>query len=131
MLGKTIQATLLGAVAAMALSAAANAQTIKIGVINSYSGFLAQQGDEMDKGIELYIKTHQADLPPGVKIELVRRDDGANPETGKRVAQELITRERVQLLFGIVASPVGGLGGVLVFRGRRRGRLRGGRRRGG
>ena len=35
MLGKTIQATLLGAVAAMALTAAASAQTIKIGVINS------------------------------------------------------------------------------------------------
>ena len=107
MLARMIQATLLGAVAAVALSTAASAQTIKIGVINSYSGFLAQQGDEMEKGMDLYLKTHQANLPPGVKIELVRRDDGANPETGKRVAQELITRERVQLLFGIVASPVG------------------------
>ncbi len=104
---KSTQAILLGAVAAIAVSATASAQTIKIGVVNSYSGFLAQQGDEMEKGMDLYIKTHQANLPPGVKIELVRRDDGANPETGKRVAQELITRERVQLLFGIVASPVG------------------------
>ena len=68
MLGKTIQATLLGAVAAMALSAAANAQTIKIGVINSYSGFLAQQGDEMEKGMDLYLKLNQGKLPPGVKI---------------------------------------------------------------
>ncbi len=107
MFARATRAILLGAAAGIAFSAAASAQTIKIGVINSYSGFLAQQGDEMEKGMDLYIKTHQANLPPGVKIELVRRDDGANPETGKRVAQELITRERVQLMFGIVASPVG------------------------
>jgi len=107
MLAGSTRTLLLGAAAAIAFSAAASAQTIKIGIVNSYSGFLAQQGDEMEKGMDLYLKTHQANLPPGVKIELVRRDDGANPETGKRVAQELITRERVQLLFGIVASPVG------------------------
>ncbi len=38
----------------------ADAQTaVKIGVINSYSGFLAQAGDEMDKGVALYVKTHE------------------------------------------------------------------------
>ena len=82
------------------------AQTIKIGLINSNTGFLAQAGDEMDKGISLYVKTHEKDLPPGVKVELIRRDDAAAPEVGKRVAQELITRERVQALLGIVGSPI-------------------------
>jgi len=85
---------------------AALAQTIKIGLINSYSGFLAQAGDQMQKGIDLYVKEHQKDLPTGVKIEIVKRDDGASPETGKRVAQELITREHVQLLAGIISSPI-------------------------
>src|SRR5262245_23261221 len=84
----------------------AAAQTIKIGLINSYSGFLAQAGDQMQKGIDLYIKEHEKELPPGVKIELIRRDDGAVPDTGKRVAQELITREGVQLLLGVVGSPI-------------------------
>lgn len=84
----------------------AQAQTIKIGLINSYSGFLAQAGDQMQKGIDLYIKEHEKELPPGVKVELIRRDDGAVPDTGKRVAQELITREGVQLLLGIVGSPI-------------------------
>ena len=107
MLRKKIIATLLGVAGIFGLTAAASAQTIKIGIINSYSGFLAQAGDEMEKGINLYIKEFEKTLPAGVKVEIVRRDDGANPETGKRVAQELITRERVQLLFGIVASPVG------------------------
>jgi branched-chain amino acid transport system substrate-binding protein len=84
----------------------ASAQTIKIGLINSYSGFLAQAGDEMEKGINAYIKAHEKDLPPGVKIDVIRRDDAAAPEVGKRVAQELITRDRVQLLVGIVGSPI-------------------------
>src|SRR5258705_6419865 len=89
------------------LAAPAAAQTvIKIGVINSNSGFLAQPGDEMEKGMALYVKEHEKDLPPGVKVELLRRDDAAAPETGKRVAQELITRDRVQMLVGVVSSPV-------------------------
>ena len=43
------------------------AQTVvKVGVINTYSGSEAQTGDMMDKGIKLYVKEHQKDLPPGV-----------------------------------------------------------------
>jgi branched-chain amino acid transport system substrate-binding protein len=83
-----------------------SAQTVKIGLINSYSGFLAEAGDQMQKGIDLYVKEHEKDLPSGVKIAIVRRDDGAAPDTGKRVAQELIAREGVQLLLGIVGSPI-------------------------
>jgi branched-chain amino acid transport system substrate-binding protein len=84
----------------------AQAQTVKIGIINSYSGFVAQAADEMQKGIDLYVKLHEKDLPAGVKVELIKRDDTSNPEVGKRLAQELITRDQVQLLAGIVLSPV-------------------------
>ena len=96
------------ALAALMLAGAdmATAQTVKIGVINSYTGFLAQAGDQMQKGIDLYIKEHEKDLPAGVKIEIVKRDDTTAPEVGKRVAQELITRDRVQLLVGFVGSPI-------------------------
>jgi branched-chain amino acid transport system substrate-binding protein len=87
-------------------SAPLAAQTVKIGLINSYTGFVAQVADEAQKGIDLYVKEHEKDLPPGVKIELLRRDDTSNPEVGKRLAQELITRDHVQLLTGIVLSPV-------------------------
>jgi branched-chain amino acid transport system substrate-binding protein len=96
---------LCGLVVAVSASAT-SAQTVKIGLINSYSGFLAQAGDQMQKGIDLYVKEHEKDLPAGVKIELIRRDDGAVPDTGKRLAQELIAREQVQLLLGIVGSPI-------------------------
>jgi branched-chain amino acid transport system substrate-binding protein len=95
----------LAAISGWPMQAAAQS-LLKIGVINSYSGFLAQAGDEMGKGIDLYAKDHEKDLPSGVKVELIRRDDAAAPETGKRVAQELITRDHVQLLVGVVSSPV-------------------------
>ena len=60
----------------------------------------------MDRGIRLYVKQHEKDLPPGVKLEIIRRDDtGPNPEVAKRMAQELITRDHVQLLAGTVYTP--------------------------
>ncbi|MGH7114964.1 MAG: ABC transporter substrate-binding protein, partial [Stellaceae bacterium] len=87
-------------------STPASAQTIKIGVINSYTGFVAEPANQGQKGADLYFKLHQTDLPPGIKIDLLKRDDTSNPEVGKRLAQELITRDHVQLLTGIVLSPV-------------------------
>ena len=97
----------LGAAAAIVLGTGASADPIKIGFITSYTGFLAQIGDTMDKGASLYIKLHEKDLPPGVTVELVRRDDtSSSPDTGKRLAQELITRDHVQMLAGVVGSPI-------------------------
>jgi branched-chain amino acid transport system substrate-binding protein len=94
-------------VAAIGCSAAPlSAQTVKVGLINSYTGFVAQAADQGQKGTDLYFKEHEKDLPPGVKIELLKRDDTSNPEVGKRLAQELITRDHVQLLTGIILSPV-------------------------
>jgi branched-chain amino acid transport system substrate-binding protein len=93
-------------VAVASLPAPLAAQTVKIGLINSYTGFVAQAGDEGQKGFDLYLKEHEKDLPPGVKIELIRRDDTSTPEVGKRLAQELIAREHVQLLAGVILSPV-------------------------
>src|SRR6185437_14650883 len=104
------RATMITAVVATlaigAFAAPAHAQTeIKIGFINSYSGFLAQPGDEMDKGVMLYKQLHDKDLPQGVKVTILKRDDTSTPEVAKRLAQELITRDHVQLLFGVIASP--------------------------
>jgi branched-chain amino acid transport system substrate-binding protein len=84
----------------------APAQTVvKVGLISSYTGFVAQAGDQAQKAIDLYLKEHEKDLPPGVKLEILRRDDTANPEVAKRLAQELITRDHVQLLTGVILSP--------------------------
>jgi branched-chain amino acid transport system substrate-binding protein len=84
----------------------ASAQTIKIGFINSYSGPAAAQGDQLDKGVKLFMKLNGDKLPPGVKVELITRDDtGPNPAVAKQVAQELIVRDKVQFLTGVVWTP--------------------------
>ena len=81
-------------------------QTIKVGFISSYSGAAAAQGDQLDKGVKLYMKLNGDKLPPGVKVELIVRDDtGPNPDVAKRVAQELIVRDKVQFLTGLVWTP--------------------------
>ena len=92
--------------AAVACTATASAQTIKIGVINVYSGPFATLGDLIDKGIKLYMKQNAGKLPPGVKIELVIRDAGGpNPDKAKQLAQELIVRDKIQILTGVVFTP--------------------------
>ena len=84
----------------------AEAQTVKIGFISTYSGPGAAQGDQLDKGFKLYMKLNGSKLPPGVKVETIVRDDtGPNPDTAKRIAQELIVRDKVNFLTGVVWTP--------------------------
>jgi branched-chain amino acid transport system substrate-binding protein len=97
---------LLAGAFAFALAGAAAAQTVRVGLINTYSGPMASNGDQIEKAINLFMKSGQCKLPAGVKIEIIKRDDtGINPETAKRLAQELIVRERVQILTGVVWTP--------------------------
>jgi branched-chain amino acid transport system substrate-binding protein len=103
------KAVLAGVTAAFAFAAAvpaAFAQTIKIGLINTYSGPMASNGDQIQKAVDLFRKLNDSKLPPGVTIEIIKRDDtGINPETAKRLAQELIVRDKVNLITGVVWTP--------------------------
>ena len=93
--------------AAFALAASgAFAQTIKIGFITSYSGLNGNLGPYMERAVRLYIKQHEKELPPGVKIELLTRDDtGPNPDKARQLAQELVVRDKVDLLAGVIFTP--------------------------
>ena len=103
---KIIHAILIIAWTALIGAAPAAAQTIKIGFLSTYSGPGAAQGDQLDKGARLYLKLNSDKLPPGVKIDLVVRDDtGPNPDNAKRVVQELILRDKVHFLTGFVWTP--------------------------
>ena len=69
-------------------------RTVKVGIILTYSGADASIGEAIDRGAELYLALHRQDLPPGVRIELVKRDEtGPSPEVARRLAQELLVRE--------------------------------------
>jgi branched-chain amino acid transport system substrate-binding protein len=99
----TVVAALCGA---MTVATPASAQTVKIGLINTYSGPMASNGDQIEKAINLFMKLGQCKLPAGVKLEIIKRDDtGINPETAKRLAQELIVRDKVQMVTGVVWTP--------------------------
>lgn len=92
---------LVGAALAFFAASAASAQTVKVGVILTYSGRDAALGEQIDRAINLYVKLHEKDLPAGVKVELIKRDDtGVNPDLAKRLAQELVLRDQVQILTG-------------------------------
>ena len=98
--------TLLAVVsAALLASGAASAATIKVGVILPYSGPEAGNGRQLDRGIELFMKEHPT-VPGGNKIELIKRDStGPAPDVAKRLATELVTRDKVQIITGVIYSP--------------------------
>src|SRR5216110_1778039 len=80
-------------------------QTIKIGMINVLSGQFADAGAQLDNGAKTYMKMH-GDTVAGKKIEIIRRDvGGPNPDVAKRHAQELVVRDKVELLAGFLLTP--------------------------
>jgi branched-chain amino acid transport system substrate-binding protein len=80
---------------------------IKIGELNSYKVFAAFL-EPYKKGMELAVEeVNSGGGVLGRKLELVVRDDGGNPGDAVRVAEELIAREKVNVLMGTFASNVG------------------------
>ena len=80
-------------------------QTVKIGLIMPYSGQFADPATQMDNAIKLYMK-QKGDAVAGKKIEVIRRDTGGvAPDVAKRLAQELIVRDGVDILAGFVLTP--------------------------
>ena len=83
------------------------AQNIKIGELNSYKVFPAFL-EPYKKGWELALEEINASGGVlGRRLEIVSRDDGGTPGDAVRVAEELIAREKVNLLMGTFASNVG------------------------
>jgi branched-chain amino acid transport system substrate-binding protein len=97
---------LLVAAAMLATASSANAQqTVKIGVILPYSGQFADAATQQDNAIKLFMKQN-GDTIAGKKIELITKDTGGiNPPVAKRLAQELVTRDNVDILTGFVLTP--------------------------
>ena len=79
--------------------------TVKIGLILPYSGQFADTATQIDNGIKLYMKQH-GDTVAGRKIEIIRKDTGGvAPDVAKRLAQELVVRDKVDILAGFVLTP--------------------------
>lgn len=84
------------------------AEPIKIGLITALSGQSALAGEAITRGLTVAIDEINAagGLLDGRKLELVRRDDEANPAKGVVAARELIYKEKVAAIFGGLDTPV-------------------------
>ncbi len=106
-LRKFLQASSIAAAALAPWSAAHGQDVVRIGEINSYkaqSAFL----EPYRKGMELAIdEANAAGGVNGKKIELITRDDNANPGDAVRAAEELLSREHVDVLTGAFLSNIG------------------------
>jgi branched-chain amino acid transport system substrate-binding protein len=100
----------IAAALAMAVSAGAQAQ-IKVGIILPYTGQFADGATQMDNAIKLYVKQH-GDTVAGKKLEFIRKDTGGiAPDVAKRLAQELVVRDKVDILTGFLLTPNAMAGG--------------------
>jgi branched-chain amino acid transport system substrate-binding protein len=101
---KTVIALFWGLLLPILGGAAAAQDVVKIGLIMTYTGQFADAAAQMDHGIELYMKQHRGTVA-GKKIELIKKDTAGIPDAAKRLAQELIVNEHVDLLAGFVITP--------------------------
>jgi branched-chain amino acid transport system substrate-binding protein len=93
---------LTAAVLAISVAAAGNANaegTVKIGMVMPMTGPLAAAGQQVLAGARLYIKQHGGAVA-GKQIELIVRDDASSGETGKRLIQELVVNDKVDVIGG-------------------------------
>lgn len=103
----TLGLACLGTLASLATLGTANAadEPLRIGLIATYSGPYADYGRQFDAGVALYLKEHGGKVA-GRTVEIVKKDTGGPaPDVAKRIAQELIVRDKVSILTGLDFSP--------------------------
>ncbi|SAI65515.1 binding-protein-dependent transport protein [Bordetella ansorpii] len=105
---RTFVSAALAVMASGWASGALAAEPIKIGLITALSGQSALAGESLTRGMQVAIDEINAKggLLGGRKLELVRRDDEANPAKGVVAARELIYKEKVAVIFGGLDTPV-------------------------
>ena len=94
-----------GAVALSRLPTPAIAQNVpfKVGLLTVKTGPLAEGGIQMEQGVTSYLKEKNY-MMGGRKVEFVSADTGGNPAGAKTKAQQLVERDRVDLILGPLAS---------------------------
>jgi branched-chain amino acid transport system substrate-binding protein len=87
------------------MASATAQETVKVGLLFTYSGASGMTGQVADNVVKLFQQKNGTTVG-GKKIEFVKRDTtGPNPEVVKRLAQELIVREKVNILIGPDFTP--------------------------
>src|SRR5262245_2696859 len=92
------------AASAMAAGGAFAQQTVKVGFILPMTGQQQSTGKQISAAIKLYM-AQNGDTVAGKKIELIIKDDSAVPDNTKRLAQELIVNDKINVLAGFGVTP--------------------------
>src|ERR1700737_3205885 len=100
MFSQSIARTLAILSIAVSATGSASAQNIvKVGMVMPMTGALAAAGQQVVAGARLYMKQH-GDTVAGRQIELLVKDGASSGETGKRLLQELIINDKVDIIGG-------------------------------
>ena len=98
--------TIALAVATLAAgSAVAQTNTFKVGLILPMTGPFASTGRQIEAAAKLYM-AQNGDNVAGKKIELIIKDDTGTPDVTKRLAQEMIVNDKVNVLAGFGLTPL-------------------------
>ena len=86
------------------VSMAADSEPIKIGLLLPMTGQQASTGRQIEAAVKLWM-AQNGDKIAGRKVEVILKDDGAVPDTTKRLAQELVVNDKVAVLAGFGITP--------------------------
>jgi branched-chain amino acid transport system substrate-binding protein len=111
MIAKKLAASLLAVTFSASIAGAQG--TINVGFIAPLTGPFGPSGKELLTGARLYMQQH-GDVVSGKKIKLLVRDDSANADQSKRLAQELIANDAAKIITGLAITPIALSVGALV-----------------
>ncbi|HXX26377.1 MAG TPA: ABC transporter substrate-binding protein [Pseudolabrys sp.] len=83
--------------------AIAQAAPFKLGLLTVKTGPLAQGGIQMEQGVQVFLK-EKNNMMAGRKVEFFSADTGGNPAGAKTKAQELVERDKVDVILGPLAA---------------------------
>jgi len=86
-------------------TAHAQDNTFKVGLLLPMTGPFASTGKQMEAGARLYL-AQNGNTVAGKKIELILKDDTSTPDVTKRLAQEMVVNQKVNVLAGFGLTPL-------------------------
>jgi branched-chain amino acid transport system substrate-binding protein len=99
-----LQSACVAIAAGLGLAGAQAQETVKVGLIVPMTGGQASTGKQIDNAVKLYVQQH-GDTVAGKKIEIILKDDATLPDNTKRLAQELIVNDKVNVIAGFGITP--------------------------
>ena len=93
------------ALATTSLFAQAQSEPFRVGLLLPLTGPFASTGKQLESGVRLYLAQH-GETVAGRKIELIVKDDTGSPDITKRLAQELVVNQKVNVLAGFGLTPL-------------------------